>query len=540
MTVRQFNPIEIDEILAPFPPSAGSVNADKTNPAIRLYGRRFYKDQTPVEYLAEFLLVFVSRKCDGAPSENDGSYSFSGCIDNNGLPVRYWPKSNPGLKLFAFFPSSKLETRHKVHHKAYLSAVEDIKAAVLSAPEDQEEAVRLIQSLFGGFVGVAKNRTWVTYSFLPVSTRLLSRELDWLHSKANRDLKLMEWKDSEKHFAKDRHNFMARGGELLFLQLANLFAEPSAPELLELTSRAEYQHLSMLRLKDIERDISEALRIVLEDAVRPLNALVDLVEKRLCSLAFENDESPASLGWVPAVTRSEALFFAFEIKNICSLNLSSLEKLDLLQMLCCFQVLRSLCFQSARVDGNACLTQGFSGNYAWIVSNPEAPPKSAERQMARTTLSRIEATLYRVLRDERLKLADSRGSMREADEHGFKIFKKIAKEIGLVVPKNGSGERFVLHPGLLRFLVAALVKPGEYLRLTEFYKRVFAHYGIALGGEPLATAMSWLSGDENEKSYGLDVSTAWVEEALQQGGFLIELSDAVSIVHNPGPEDGPA
>ncbi len=219
MTVRQFNSLEIDEILAPFPPSSGSVDADKTNPAIRLYGRRFYKDQTPVEYLAEFLLVFVSPKCNGAPSENDGSYAFSGCSENNGLPARYWPKSNPGLKLFAFFPSSKLETRHKVHHKAYLSAVENIKSTVLSAPEDQEEAVRLIQSLFGGFVGVAKNRTWVTYSFLPVSTRLLSRELDWLNSKANRDPKLMEWKDSEKYFAKDRHNFMATAVSCCFCSL---------------------------------------------------------------------------------------------------------------------------------------------------------------------------------------------------------------------------------------------------------------------------------------------------------------------------------
>jgi hypothetical protein len=32
------------------------------NPAIQLYGRRFYKDQTEIEYLVEFLLVFVSRK----------------------------------------------------------------------------------------------------------------------------------------------------------------------------------------------------------------------------------------------------------------------------------------------------------------------------------------------------------------------------------------------------------------------------------------------------------------------------------------------
>jgi hypothetical protein len=536
MNNHQFDLPEFEKVLAPFPSSSGSVDADKTNPAVRLYGRRFYKDQTPVEYLAEFLLVFVSPKCDTASAENNGSYAFRGCDEGHSL-FQYWPKSQPALKLFSFFPSSKLETRHQVHHKAYLSAIEDIKAAILSTHDEQEEAVRLIQSLLGGFVGVAKNRTWVTYSFLPVSNRLLSRELDWLNSKANRDPQLSEWKKSEKYFAKDRHNFMARGGELLFLQLANLFSNPDALELTEMKSRPEYLHLGDIRVQDIERDIKRDLKFILEDAVEPLNALVGLIENKLSKLSFENDESKATLGWVPAITRNEALLFAFEIRNICSLNLSSLEKLDFLQMLCCFQVLRSLCFQASRIDDNSCLSPGFAGNYAWIVCNPESSPKSAERQMAQSSLSRIEAILYRVLRHEKLKVKGSKSSIKEADEHGFKIFKKIAKEIGFVIPKKGSGERFVLHPSLLRFLVAALVKPGDYLRLTEFYKRVFAHYGIALGGEPLATAVAWSSGGAREKNYGLDVSTAWVEEALQQGGFLIELSDAVSIVHNPGPEE---
>ena len=46
-----------------FPPTSGDgIAADQTNPAIQIYGRRFYKDQTPVEYLAEFLLVFASPK----------------------------------------------------------------------------------------------------------------------------------------------------------------------------------------------------------------------------------------------------------------------------------------------------------------------------------------------------------------------------------------------------------------------------------------------------------------------------------------------
>lgn len=131
-------------------------------------------------------------------------------------------------------------------------------------------------------------------------------------------------------------------------------------------------------------------------------------------------------------------------------------------------------------------------------------------------------------------LSEQPNSFAEADKHGFQIFRKIAKELGLVIPRTGRGQRFVLPAHLLRFLVAALVAPGERVRLTEFYSRVFAHYGIALGERELATALDWSGIDSGSKDYAVAADTGWVEEALQQGGFLVELSDAVSIVHNPG------
>ncbi len=96
-------------------PSAGDrgIPADQKNPAIRLYGRRFHKDQTPVEYLAEFLLVFASPK----GGEQNGTYSLS--LETSDVSPCYWPDDRIALKLFAFFPSSKLDTRHPVHQKAY-------------------------------------------------------------------------------------------------------------------------------------------------------------------------------------------------------------------------------------------------------------------------------------------------------------------------------------------------------------------------------------------------------------------------------------
>ncbi len=180
---------------------------DQTNPAIRLYGRRFSKDQTPVEYLAEFMLVFASTK-----GENKVDAFRLRLQPKNGQSI-YWPEDQVALKLFSFFPSSKLDTRHPVHQKEYLSALENIRSRISGSGDDKDQTVRLLQNLFAGFVGVAKNRTWVTQSFLPASTSLLAREIDWLHSEALRHADIENWDDAKKYFATDRHNFMARGGD---------------------------------------------------------------------------------------------------------------------------------------------------------------------------------------------------------------------------------------------------------------------------------------------------------------------------------------
>ncbi len=511
--------------------SERGIPADQNNPAIRLYGRRFYKDQTPVEYLAEFLLVFVSPK----GGHRNGAYSLR--LETSDDPPCYWPDDRIALKLFAFFPSSKLETRHPVHQKAYRQAMEDIKACVSGSTEEKDEAVRLLQSLFAGFVGVAKNRTWVTHSFLPASPTLLAREVDWLHSKAVKDADLQHWDDAKKYFATDRHNFMARGGELLFLQLAHLFSDKGHTAVDAIRSSTNYEHLAQSDLVELREGIEIGLRSILEDAVGSISELACFIEEALTSYRLYDQGKRAPLGWVPAASVPEAFLFASELNNIYRSTLGSLEKIDLLQILSCMQVLRSLCFQAQRMDDSSNHTDGFIGGYSWIVADTNAKSDSAVRKLAQGSFERIEEMLYRVLRKVAKSSGDEASNFNEADKHGFQIFRKIAKELGLVVPRTGSGQRFVLPPQLLRFLVAALVEPGERVRLTEFYSRVFAHYGIALGDQQLVIALGWNGSESGTRDYAVAADTAWVEEALQQGGFLVELSDAVSIVHNPGSKE---
>lgn len=520
-----------NNLMARFPVN-GELDTNQDNPAIRLYGRRFYKDQTPVEYLAEFLLAFASPKKENG----NGEYQF--WLDQEtGATPEYWPENRVSLKFFSFFSMSKLETRHKIHRDAYIKALNSLSTKITGTADEKDETIRLVQSLFCGFAGVSKNRTWVTYSFLPASTSLLANEVGWEHPKALKDLSMSNWKDSEKYFGRFR-NFMARGGELLFLQLSNLFSNPNEYLENELLTKGEYRHLKQ-SINNLHTRIESGLKSMLNESIGKIGGLVNFIESSLSeySVNFESKSNSIKLGWVPAVSRTEALLFAVEMDNICSSNITELDKLELLQTLCCMQVLRSLCFQSRRVDVAEDLTSNFAGNYVWIVADSNSKLNSPIRQMAQTSFNKIEAMLFRSIRSPILRKdnqpVDSR-DLKNGDDNTLGLFKKFSKLLGLVIPLTGTAQRFSLDHRLLRFLVAVLIRPGEKIRLTDFYDRAFSHYGIALGGEQLTVALNWTGHETDGGSYAVSSSTAWVEEALQQGGFLVELSDAVSMVKNPG------
>lgn len=182
---------------------------EPSNPAIQLYGRRFYKDQTHIEYLAEFLLAFSSPK---GKSKN-GEFSFA--VEESSSHAVYWPHDQLALKFFTCFPTSKLDTRHQVHQQAYCDALEDLRKCIVGVKEDKDETVRLLQSFFGGYVGVANNRTWVTHSFLPVAPELLAREVTWNHPSAltnSRNVDTTTWEGLSTYFDNSTHNFLGRGG----------------------------------------------------------------------------------------------------------------------------------------------------------------------------------------------------------------------------------------------------------------------------------------------------------------------------------------
>lgn len=512
-----------------FPDIALESNTD-SNPAVRAFGRRFYRDQTPLEYLAEFLLCFSSDKT------LPGDRRASGLPQLEALPqqsLSYWPESRLALKLFSFFASSKLETRHPAHVDRFKQLISDVEEAVdADQAEDKHRAVMILQQLFSGFVGVAGQRTWATHSFIPASRFLLSREVDWRHSEAiNHSVKT--WDEAQPYFTSGSHNFMARGGEVLFLQLWHVLRAMKADNLSQWLD-GRYPHIHWA---EVPARVEDGLQKLLDQIDEPLAKLGSVVEHAAAQEPPIKELSGSqNFGWVPRASCQEAALFAWELGNIVTSQQDPLRKVRVLQDLCCLHVLRSICFQAARLVGEEGQPQAadFAGGYAWITVAPQAGLGTDLGKASHASHSATEELLFKAVRSEALPelsaAAPTEAAPEKADEHGFKLFRGLGKQIGLIVPRTGP-MRFTLSSTLVEATALALIPPGERVSFDDYLWRLYRHFGIAVGAAQIEAAASTLG--DGVRLAPQRNSSAWLEDELKRGGFLIPLSDATPLVESP-------
>ncbi|MCG5523613.1 hypothetical protein LRB11_01540 [Ectothiorhodospira haloalkaliphila] len=502
-----------------------------SNLAVRAFGRRFYRDQTPLEYLAEFLLCFSAGKSLPCGAKQEGLPPLDSLPRQ---PMSYWSESRLALKLFAFFASSKLETRHPVHVLRFKQLIADIEEAIeTERPEYRHRAVTVLQKLFSGFVGVAGQRTWVTHSFIPASRFLLSREVDWRHSEALKK-GVQTWADAQPHFTGGSHNFMARGGEVLFLQLWHALRCMENSELEQWLKDSQYHYIVW---NGLANRVDNGLHQLLDAIDSPLVKLGGVVER-----AAEQEPPIYELGrdqkfgWVPRMSWQEGALFAWELSNIVASRQDALRKVRVLQDLCCLQVLRSMCFQAARLVGECGQPQSlkFVGGYAWIAVAPQAGHGTDLGKVSHASQSATEELLFKAVRSANLPVlsnaAQSDATPEKADEHGFKLFRSLGKQIGLIVPRTGP-MRFTLSSTLLEATVLALIPPGERVSFDEYLWRLYRHFGIAVGAAQIEAASSTL--DAGVRLVPQQDSAVWLEDELKRGGFLIPLSDANPLIKTP-------
>ena len=513
------------------------------NPGIQLFGRRFFTDQSIMEYLAEFLLVANSTKRIGK-----GGGDFDSVLPDWEHLLRWPPGAKLGyrapvrlcLKLFSFLGASKLDTRHKSHKQQYEVILRDLEAAIhADGAIEKREILRSLENLFLGFQGVGGNRTWCAQVFVPVATALLACETNWQQTKAGRN-GVSSWGDALPYFSSSQRLFMARGGELLYLQLCNAFRTDidKLQQFLPLFGLSkeetdpQYLHASLERnLSRITNQCPETL----EKVAKLIDGIDGFTAKQV-----NRETEHIWCAWCPEETWPEGYLFAVELNRLCQAAIDPVERIELLMFGCALHVLRSLSAQSVRYAGLSEDLRASGGGlgYAWIVSSPEGSERSV-KHLSQRNLQVIQRTIQQALRNNDifknagLHPRRSRETLyNEADNrYGHKLFLSLGKKIGLVVPPRGPGARFVFNEKILRYFVLTLLRPGERQTFDNFKTALYAHYGIAIHGSELSKAAFWSELPQLDAA-GTE-SGAWLAAMLQASGFLIHLSDACSLIHNP-------
>ena len=506
-----------------FPPNADTSNGSN-NMAVKLFGDRIYADQSLYEYLIEFLLVFISPK--DSDKELD-AMAFHSDI-NTPEPLLYYVKPRMGLKRFIFYKRSKKDIPIPVDDQAYSEMLYILQKKIKESgvePDKAGSVIEAIQDLFYGYAAVIKKRSWTAQSLLPIAPELIFCEA-MINKKARLELSYKNSnpsdRDIEMLFNFSQHNFMARGGEVYYLHILQALqtCESDTRERLEkliknlvtangenFSKLANWLNNSWLEEQDIEPD---ELWIKKQIGFIPATGYIDCGEKTV-----------------------------FELINFLSNNMHPITRIELLAKGLVLQIMRMMCRR----------TTVFLG----IVPSPWIVDLRSKK--AGNTVMKISANSYRKI-DElflsainkmtRNYINENEGAttlstpfeyLSKSKTHTLNMFKRLGKEMQLIIPLTGGYERFSLSEDLVKFIVLSIVKPQEKMTFDMFLDKVYDHYNIVIGAKQYKQCASEINLDAEQAS-SFAFNELQFQDFLKNTGFLRDLSDATSIVANPYTEVG--
>jgi len=512
------------------------------NPAVRLFGRRFFSDQTTLELLVELLLVAVSPK-------KVGGRKFSSMLpplDLLKIPwtdtLDYAPRAHLNLKLFSFFGASKLDTRHETHRSQLERLDEELQKRISVNEDTPENIVKTLENLFLGFHGVGIQRTWCAQSFMPICPGLLALETIWNETYAVKNRPDC-WDDLVSqytaYFSVNKHRFLARGGEVLYLQLCNAINKEQGEIEAWLNEKGLADFLTSDEKNPIllHANLENALNDLMKETPATVSQLAEFIDRGVEKETAQQTDGDANnprwskCGWCPKETWPESYLFAVEILRVCRAKMDLMDKLEMLELLCTMHILRSLAVQAARYPRN-------NSPQIWpacrlAVSDPDGNNRTV-KQVSRVTVQAVSKTIYAGLRHPEI-LNQTPKNLRatlynEADRrYGHKLFITLGKRIGLIVPRRGGGMRFVLNPRLLRLLIVVLL-PGRRMTYDAFKLAAESHFGLAFDETAIGRANAWATGGDITSLGG--ATDEWLVKMLQESGALRKLSDSCALVEN--------
>jgi len=128
-----------------------------------------------------------------------------------------------------------------------------------------------------------------------------------------------------------------------------------------------------------------------------------------------------------------------------------------------------------------------------------------------------------------IKMASEKGLRNMHQKYGDKVFLKLAKSLQFVVPIKGDTEHFVMTKTMLTYLVITTLKPNEKISFQSFLEEVRTKHGLVFD-EKGFNEVNRVTNTRQEISNGM--ISPWLSKMLDECGFLIPLSDSLSLVVN--------
>jgi len=526
----------------------------------KIYGHRFTLNQTFFEYLLEFLLVFLHSY------DNNNGNGFEIVNSDNKIPIYRYLKSI-GLKRFIFFKKSKKETQFKIDdeliNRQYKALEKKVIIQSTLNERDKKRLIPAIADLLIGYEAILFNRSWFAQSLIPISPELVFGETMFnLRKRKNLGIDDEDYEiEKDSAYAQgSAHNFFARGGELYYLHLFHGLNNNKEKQI-ELSKKI----FDLISIDPFFNDLAKILKVIFNDISKPVD--IEDSDDELSNRDITGRVQTLRYNLNNYISESKTYLkysqlAVDEIINFIDSDYYKISKIELLAKGIVLQLLKSMDNRVAnfKIDTE---DEAQQRNF-WVMDfvseklgktfKPAVEFFQEHELYHQKALNQLfqNKDVYESFFSETLandnsdknKFSDSncRNKIREASNRSFKLFRKLAKSIGLVVPKKGPGMRFTLNDDLIRFLLLAIVKPEQIITMDDFLDKLYDHYDIVISHRHFEKMIE----SNPRKQELLNYVTVFEEnekcfvDKLYKNGFLYKLSDATSLVLNPYKKVGKA
>lgn len=486
-----------------------------------LFGHRIQPSQTKYEYLIEFLQVAIALKLgvddpDDTPRfETDEMFPIHQAADGRFM---YMPRQRIALKRFIFFPRSKLEGKANVDRDAYNECIKVLERQMDGGNSIQKKnSVSIIQSLLTGFSAVNQSRSWFDQNVLPVCPEVILPEGMGVKSWRQPLSFSVNDADVDGKFAYDRYTYMCRGGEIYYLHLLNAISEYPA-----------YQDVITKQLRGIITSFPQ------------LSSLCNYVQGNWEDYYTASGAIPKKfkrLGSIPSSFSRRNYQTLTELENFLCSRSHPFEKMETLANGMILQILRMMYLAAGTEQESNC----------WVIDvncvgfeNTEAKKRAISAFRHNEEI--ISTYLYQGLEKYKDLLNDKKEDqalIKDAANDSYRLFRKMGKMIGVIIPNKGKGMRFSLSEDIIKFLVLSLIPPRQMVTLDDFADLLYEHFGMVIGPKQYEIEMRRGSVAEIGDTSFLALNLQAFSQKLKECGFLRDLSDATSIVENPYEREDP-